>query len=87
MRWKGFYPGTFLYREESILFYIVNELGGKTLFSEEVVIQHKGGESTSKEFGKDERKRNLRIYSNRLKSLNEERKLKKMNEEQLKNQL
>ena len=82
-RWKGFYPGTFLYREESILFYIINRVGGKTYFAEEIVIKHKGGESTSKEFGKNDRKRNLRIYSNRLESLKKELQLKKLNVEDL----
>ncbi len=70
-RWNGFYSGTFMYREESILFYVLNQLGCKTIYCKDLELFHKGGESTKREFGKGA-KRNLKVYENRIKSLSHE---------------
>lgn len=71
-RFNGFDDRTFLYREEAILFYVLHKLGLKTLFSDEIVILHKGGKSSEAVYGKGERNKAIPAYKARNKSLLEE---------------
>lgn len=77
-KWDGFYNGTFLYREETILFYILNTLHCKTLYNDKITIFHKGGTSTNTSYGKSERLRSIRYYKTRSQSLIQEMKVKRL---------
>lgn len=65
-KYDGFYPKTFMYGEESILFILCKELGMKMLYSPEIKIFHKEGSST-KESHKD-RKKEIFFYKHSAKS-------------------
>lgn len=71
-RFNGFDGRTFLYREESILFYVLHKLGLKTLFSDELTAFHKGGKSSEAEYGKGERNKAIPACRIRNESLLEE---------------
>lgn len=59
--WNGFYSKTFLYREEAILFYILDRLNCKYMFTKEITIYHKSGISTNKVY-RNMRKKYLFVY-------------------------
>ena len=84
--WDGFYENTFLYREEAIIFYILNKLQCKYVFSKEISIYHKSGASTN-EVLKNNRKKKLFLYSNGIKSQIHQFKLLFINKDKLKKQL
>lgn len=82
-RWNGFDSNTFLYKEERILFYILHRLKCKTLYCEDIMVEHKGGISVKKAIGSQDRKRFLFIYSERHKALVEEKRVMSLSNEEI----
>lgn len=82
-RFGGFYSKTFLYREESILFYVLHKLGLKTMFCDELTVLHKGGKSSEAEYGKGERNKTINACRIRNKSLLEEIRIRKLSQNKL----
>jgi len=65
--YEGFYPGTFMYSEESILYYIAQRDNLTTIYYPEVRIYHKEDSSTNALFKKDYKKRRF-YYKNFIRS-------------------
>lgn len=63
----AFYPGTFMYCEESILNYIATQNQLKTIYSPEIIIYHKEDSATNALLQKDYLKRRF-YYKNFIKS-------------------
>ena len=82
-KWNGFYSETFLYREESILFYILHTLNCKTVFTDRLTIFHKGGKSAEAEYGKQERKQRINFYRFSNQSIEKELCVRQMSPDQL----
>lgn len=55
-RYNGFYHGTFLYCEETILTYACYQLGLKQLYAHEIKVEHKGGVSVKQVEGENRRR-------------------------------
>ena len=66
-KYKGFDELTFLYLEEDILQYHLEQAGLKSLYSPEIVVYHNEGSSTM--FQRKSADKNKFIYSNRIKAL------------------
>ena len=64
--YDGFYPKTFMYGEESILFILCKELGMKMLYLPEIKIIHKEGSSTK--YSHRNRKKEIFFYKHSIKS-------------------
>ena len=78
--WDGFYNGTFLYREERILFYVLSRLNCKTMYCDELEVYHKGGASSDIEYNRDEYKKAISFYTNRLASMRQEKRIRKLDD-------
>ena len=63
----AFYPGTFMYNEESILYYIVRRDNLKTLYTPDIKVYHKEDATTDVIFKKSLKKRRF-YYKNFIKS-------------------
>lgn len=82
-KFNGFDSKTFLYREESILFYVLHQLEMKTLFCDEMTVLHKGGRSSEAVYGKNERNRAIPACIIRNKSLIEEIRVRRLSRDKL----
>jgi len=83
-RWDlGFDAGTFLYREEIILFYILHKLNCKTLYYRDLEVFHKGGTSMNIISNNIERNKMLNVFKIRIRSIIEEIRVMRMNDEEL----
>lgn len=86
-RWNGFDGNTFLYKEERILFYVLHRLKCKTLYCEDLTVEHKGGTSVKKTIGNQDRKRFLFIYRERHNALLEEKRVMSLSDKEIENVL
>lgn len=82
-RFNGFDSRTFLYREESILFYVLHKLELKTLFCDELTVLHKGGKSSEAEYGAGERNKIIPACRIRNQSLLEEIRVRRLSQDRL----